>query len=119
MNISILVIDNDNANLDCVSKKLSLLGYAVYCAPGSSQAVEWLRTHKVDLVIADCRTGNMNGGRLLDLILNGNPGRIPIILMNDKRDSYLRMGFDGFLQKPFTMNELYSEVERVRLLIGN
>ncbi|MGA2939892.1 MAG: hypothetical protein ABSF52_22735 [Syntrophobacteraceae bacterium] len=55
----------------------------------------------------------MNGIQLRDLIRNGN-GKIPIILMTGERDQTLGVGFDGFLQKPFTMSELCSELDRVR-----
>jgi DNA-binding response OmpR family regulator len=62
--------------------------------------------------------GNMNGAQLRDLILNKNSERIPIILMTGRKDRNLGMGFDGFLQKPFTMSELHGEVERVLLSVG-
>jgi len=35
--------------------------------------------------------------------------------MTDEENSDLGTGFDGFLQKPFTMSELYREVEKVLL----
>jgi CheY-like chemotaxis protein len=56
---------------------------------------------------------NMDGIELRDLIRDGNRN-IPIILMTGERDHNLQNGFDGFLQKPFTMAELVSEVDRVR-----
>jgi CheY-like chemotaxis protein len=61
----------------------------------------------------DYQTEKMNGLQLRDLIRKGNR-EIPIILMTGESDHKLRVGFDGFLQKPFTMSELCSEVDRVR-----
>ena len=118
MDISILVVDDDEVHLKGVSRQLSYLGYSVYCARSGSEAVEWLKSHKVGLVITDYQMGNMSGAQLRDLIVNENPKRLPIILMTGRRDRNLPMGFDGFLQKPFTMSELHKEVERVLLTLG-
>jgi DNA-binding response OmpR family regulator len=40
-------------------------------------------------------------------------------LMTGEKDQKLRNGFDGFLQKPFSMGELLSEVDRVGASIGD
>jgi len=61
---------------------------------------------------------NITGVQSSDLIRDEN-GQIPIILMTGERDQELRVGFDRFLQEPFTMIELLSEEDRVKSSIVN
>jgi len=86
-----------------------MFGACCILPKGGAEAIDWLKSHQVDLVITDYQMGNMNGIELRDLIRNGNPKRIPIILMTGERDRDLQTGFGGFLQKPLTMGELYHE----------
>ena len=60
----------------------------------------------------------MSGIELRDHIRNEN-GKIPIVLMTGERDHTLGVGFNGFLQKPFTMLELLNEVGRLRPPTGD
>jgi len=113
MPIDILVVCDDDLQLDCVSEQLTHAGYIVHSALSGAAAIEWLRSHRVDMVITDFRMPHMNGAQLRELIRDEN-SKIPIILMTGERDHTLGAGFDGFLQKPFTMSELLSEVDRVR-----
>lgn len=118
MRISVLVVDDDRLVLDCVTEQLVHLGYLVHRAQSGEEAIARVRSHHIDVVITDYQMPNMNGVQLRDRISNGN-GEIPIILMTGERDPDLRKGFDGFLQKPFTLNELHGEVEGVRISISS
>jgi CheY-like chemotaxis protein len=94
------------------------LGYRAHGARSGAEAVRFMESHRVDIVLTDYRMGSMNGVQLRDLIRNGKQ-EIPVILMTGEGDPGLQVGFDGFLQKPFSMNELRKEVERVRSSIGD
>ncbi|MHC1728871.1 MAG: response regulator [Syntrophobacteraceae bacterium] len=117
MPIAILVVDDDKIMLDLVNHQLAHFGYNVHVARSGAEAIGWLKSHRVDMIITDYRMENMNGNQLRDRIRN-EIGQIPIIVMTGERDPKLRLGFDGFLQKPFSMTELRNEVERVRIGSG-
>lgn len=113
MSIEILVVDDDQFILDCVSQQLAHAGYIAHNALSGTEAVECLKALGVDMVITDYQMENMNGIQLRDHIRSNGNDQIPIILMTADRDQKLRAGFDGFLQKPFSMKELLSEVDKV------
>ncbi len=109
---SILVVDDDDMQLDCVTQQIIQLGHAAHGAQSGAEALRFLESHRVGMVITDYRMDTIDGVQLRDLIRTKNE-KIPIILMTGDGDPSLRNGFDGFLKKPFSMKDLRKEVERV------
>lgn len=76
MPIEILVVDDDELQIDCVTQQIVLLGYTVRSARSGMEALESLKAHRVDMVITDYRMENMNGVQLRDRIRK-EIGQIP------------------------------------------
>jgi CheY-like chemotaxis protein len=75
---------------------------------------------KFDLVIMDMIMPEMGGGETFDRLKKIDPD-VKVLLssgysINGQATKILRRGCDGFIQKPFNMNQLAEKVQKI--LIG-
>ncbi len=59
--IQILVVDDAEATLELLNRNLSSRGYKVFTRSGVAEAVEFLETHPVDLVVTDLKMPKISG----------------------------------------------------------
>jgi DNA-binding NtrC family response regulator len=112
----ILVVDDEQFMVHTLSKILELMGFDVVSAFGGKQAFDLFLSQKIDLVVSDLHMPDMNGVELLTSIKSRNP-EMPVILVTgygvDKaRESAGKWKADGFLGKPFKVNELKSLIQQ-------
>lgn len=74
----------------------------------------------VDLVITDYNMPGMNGLALIRRIREDRK-QIPVFLITaqadmDLRREALRQNCEGFMEKPFTLEEIIREIDRVEIL---
>ena len=79
-------------------------------ANDGNEALAKLRDNKYDLVFTDLRMPNMDGYDLLRAIKLHHPG-LPVVVVTgysvaDAQDAMLSAKADGFLNKPFKVNEI-------------
>ena len=72
---------------------------------------------KIDLVIMDMIMPGMNGGETFDRLRNIN-SNIKVLLssgysVNGQATKILRRGCDGFIQKPFNLNQLAEKIGEI------
>ena len=107
---TILVVDDDPANIDVISQMLSALGYTVLIAHGGLQAVDIYQSRKdIDLVILDMIMPGLSGGETFDKIKKINPN-VRVILssgysVTGQAKAILDRGVKVFIQKPFTAGD--------------
>jgi DNA-binding NtrC family response regulator len=106
----ILVVDDEQFMVHTLSKILDLMGYDVLSALGGREALDMYMSEHVDLVVSDVHMPDMNGIELLTSIKSHNP-QIPVILVTGygvekARESAGKCKADGFLGKPFKIQEL-------------
>lgn len=112
---TICVVDDDLAILEVVELVLQDEGYQVVV--NSGQEVEkMVNQHQPDLVLLDVWMQGLDGRDISRHIKqNLQPGqRLPIVLMSahsDAINSVNQARADGFLSKPFGMDELIQTVE--------
>ena len=116
----ILVVDDEQFMVHTLARILELMGFDVLSAFGGRQAYEMYLSQKVDLVVSDLHMPDMNGVELLTSIKSHNP-EMPVILVTgygvDKaRESAGTWKADGFLGKPFKVNELRSLIQQTLAL---
>jgi PAS domain S-box-containing protein len=107
----ILVVDDEALQRDVVSKMLTLLGYQVHTASSGEEAITYLHSHDVELVILDMRMDpGMNGLQTYQKIISFKPDQRTIIASGFSEDKAvkkaLRMGLVGLLKKPYSMKKL-------------
>ena len=111
----ILVVDDDSMNL--VRTKM-ILGkyYDVLFAESGEEALDKLKSEKVDLVLLDIEMPRMNGIETFER-MKDIPADIPVIFLTasgDEEDvkSAIKLGAVNYLTKPFQPHELMRRVAK-------
>ena len=115
---TILLVDDDEVTREVTSDMLETLGYTVVRAKDGLEAVEYYRSAHagIDLLILDMVMPKLGGGDCFKKCLSINP-QVKAILTtgydnNHSVQSVLNQGMIGFLQKPFSLEDLSREVSR-------
>lgn len=108
----ILIIDDDDTLLNVVSNMVSRLGHQVLICRSKNDIDEaLLQTDTFDYVLTDREMGALTGNDILKLFKQADPTK-PVYLMTARMDydtaKAKEEGFDGFLQKPFNLQNLES-----------
>ena len=117
MNKVILFVDDDADLRKWIKVLLDIEGYDVLEAEDGIEALKILKSNPVDLLISDILMPKMNGVELSIKVKHIKPNLKIIGLSGGGRLSAERVQktskkfFDRFLTKPFTNDELRSEVE--------
>ncbi|MBK6766038.1 MAG: response regulator [bacterium] len=99
-----------------LAKILEVLGYDVVSAFGGREAFDKFIAERVDLVVSDVHMPDMNGIELMASIKSRDP-EFPVILVTgygveDARKTAGEYHADGFLGKPFRIEELRQIIEK-------
>jgi PAS domain S-box-containing protein len=119
----ILVMDDDELIRETVGVLLDLLGYEVAFAADGDRALDMYRKAKesgapYDVVIMDLTIpGGRGGGVTIGDLLAFDPSAKAIVSSGYSNDAimsnYAQNGFAGVVVKPYTMDELDAELQRV------
>jgi len=107
---NILIVD-DNPNMSTLlSDILEIFDFKGNYASDGDEALDKLNKNKYDLVFTDLRMPKMDGMDLLKAIKSEHPD-IPVVVVTgysvaETRDEALSEKADGFLNKPFRVNDI-------------
>lgn len=112
----VLVVEDEEAVRDYVSRVLTMHGHTVLVANDGAQAVELMNDHHFDLLLSDIAMPMMDGISLALKVRATRP-HVPIILMtgfaNERQRAHnLSLLIEGLLSKPFTMDQLLGAVNK-------
>ncbi len=116
-NSKILVIDDDQVNINLITRYLTMIGYRVLSASNGPDGLALLQEHLPDLVLLDVIMPGMNGFQVCQTIREEYKIRhIPIVMVTslqeiEQRIAALEFGADDFLSKPFSIYELAARVK--------
>lgn len=106
----ILIAEDDDAILEVLKSILEGEGYQIFCPKTERGIYEVIRDENPSLVLLDIWLGGHDGGKIAkDLKAKNEKKEIPIIIMsanNETQEIAQSVGADGFLLKPFTIDEL-------------
>ena len=104
----ILVIDDDDGILTCLSKMFSYLGYEVKVAHDGEEGIELLKNdRRFKVVITDISMPRKNGNQVAKYMRDaGEFHDTPIVALTGNPDDADRELFDSVLTKPFEMNDI-------------
>ena len=115
---TILVVDDEPANLMVAEGALSPLGYTIITAPDTAAARKILEATRPDLMLLDV---NMPGQTGIEACAQwraeGLCDDVPIVLLTaldpgEHRSQGLAAGADDYLRKPFDLDALHRMVRR-------
>ncbi len=116
---TILLIDDEKMILDVGLELLEELGYTVLSAMNGQEAIDVFQKDQdnIDLVIMDMIMPGMGGGETFDRLKEINPA-VKVLLssgysINGQATKIIRRGCDGFIQKPFNMNQLAEKIQKI------
>lgn len=107
----ILVIDDEKAIGDLVSRVLSRKGHVVTTAVSGEEGLSLFSRQTFDLLLVDKNLGGMHGGEVISKIRLLRPG-FPSILMTAAPEPFALPPerLDGYLTKPFKSLKAVEEV---------
>jgi signal transduction histidine kinase/CheY-like chemotaxis protein len=116
---TLLVVDDEALVLDVAANMLEKLGYTALKAQSGSEAVDIFKAHKdeIKMVVLDIIMPDMGGREVYDQIKMINPD-VKVLLasgysVDGQAIELLERGCDGFMQKPFTVEELSGKIEQI------
>lgn len=119
--MNVLIVDDETVMLDSLRIALESSGYRVFQALGAQQAINILCQggRRIDLVATDYLMPAMNGIELLEAVRRTHP-LLPVIIMTAYAETRLvieamKNRCDGFIEKPFSLDQLIAEIERIKL----
>jgi two-component system cell cycle response regulator DivK len=113
----ILVVEDNELNLKLVRDVLSYAGYQVLEARSGEQGVKVAAECRPDLILMDLQLPGIDGTETLRQ-LRASPltQEVPVVAvtafaMREDRERAVRSGFDGYVEKPFSVRELPAQVQ--------
>ena len=119
--LTVVIAEDNPVNLMAAAGLAGKLGLKVLLAEDGKQALAHWISGGVDLILMDIQMPVMDGSEATRFIRQreqGSAAHTPIIAltahaMAGDRERLLAEGFDGYVAKPFLINELAAELERV------
>ena len=115
----LLLVEDEEELIRIVETYFRDEGYDVHIAMNAEEALVKLESFVPDVIVSDVRMGRMDGFQFLET-LKSMPARknIPFIFLTimDDRTSVERaaaIGADGYLTKPFDVEDLHEKVKQV------
>ncbi len=118
----ILIVD-DNPNMSTLlSDILEIFDFEGFHAENGKDALDRLSQSQYDMVFTDLRMPQMDGDDLLKAIKSEHPA-IPVVVVTgyatgDSREMELTQKADGFLHKPFKVDEIESILSNLLGMAG-
>jgi len=120
---SILIVDDESANIKLLSHTLSPI-YNVYAATNGKDALGVAEKHQPDIILLDIIMPDMDGYEVITALKKSErTNHIPVIFLTSKNDPEseargLDLGAADYIFKPFSQSLLLKRVE-IHLLLRN
>lgn len=116
MKSNILVVDDEPVARQSLTDILRLEGYTVNSVPNGQSAVEYVRTHPVELMIVDLRMPGMDGLEVVQVVNQISPETEVILLTafgsTESAVQALRLRIHDYLLKPAPPVQVVNSVKK-------
>ncbi|MDY6988351.1 MAG: PAS domain S-box protein [Thermodesulfobacteriota bacterium] len=116
---TVLLVDDEDMIIEVGREMLTALGYKVIAASSGRRALELYEEKKgeIDMVVLDLVMPDMGGAEVYERLKEISP-KVKVLLssgysMDDRAQDILKRGCNGFIQKPFNMNELSVKLRQI------
>lgn len=111
---TILVVDNDSAARMIIEKILVHEGHGAVQAISGNEALAFLKSYSIDLVVSDIQMDDGDGVDLLrnmrSQIMNAPPLLFVSAQMDHTETELLQLGAVAYIAKPFSMADFLSKI---------
>lgn len=116
MKSNILVVDDEPVARQSLSDILRLEGYTVNAVPNGQAAVEYVRTHPVELMVVDLRMPGMDGLEVVQVVNQISPETEVILLTafgtTESAIQALRLRIHDYLLKPASPAQVIASIKK-------
>lgn len=116
MKSSVLIVDDEPVARKSLTDILRLEGYSVASAPNGQAAIEYVRTHPVELMVVDLRMPGMDGLEVVQVVNQLAPDTEIILLTafasTETAIQALRLRIHDYLQKPAPPAQILASVKK-------
>jgi len=116
---TILLVDDESMIIEVGQSMLEKLGYHVMAARNGKEALEIYvkQKNEIDLIILDMIMPGMGGGEIYDRLKEIDKD-VKVLLssgysINGQAEEIMKRGCKGFIQKPFSLNDLSNRVKKI------
>jgi len=112
----IMIVEDNDYNRDILRRRLDREGYNVIECVNGREAIETLKTEKVDMILLDIMMPEMNGYEVLEILKNDDELKnIPVIVISalseiDNAVKCIELGAEDHLPKPFSPTLLRARI---------
>jgi CheY-like chemotaxis protein len=116
---TILAVDDEKGNLSLTKQILENLGYRVFTAESGQEAIAIFKESgkDIDLIILDMIMPGMSGRKVFDTLRAMAPAAKILLSsgysINGEAQQLMDQGCNGFIQKPFRIQELSKKIREV------
>jgi len=117
--LSILIAEDNFINQKLLLDVLASQGYSCDAVSNGFEVLETVKKKKYDLILMDIQMPGMTGEETMKQVKALSKVDCPKIIavtayaMADDRGKYLESGMDGYISKPFRVDELIAEIKKV------
>ena len=115
----VLLVEDNDLNLDMLSRRLRRRGYEVMAATSAGGLVERVRRERPDLVLMDLGLPDVDGFAATEALrAEADLKQLPIVALSahalaSDRDRALAAGCDDFATKPVELDRLVEQMQRL------
>ncbi|MBO6195806.1 MAG: response regulator [Bacilli bacterium] len=117
-NKRILVVDDNELNLKVADRALSDLEAKIDNVQSGIEAIKYVKKNKYDVILLDIMMPEMNGEETLQELKKIEGFDTPVVALTadaltGAKDKYLSEGFDGYIAKPFTRDQIKEKLDKI------
>lgn len=112
--ICVLIVDDDEDIRQVIADALADAGYVTHPVSGGREAIGAAQRERPHLILLDVRMPHVDGWQVLEELRVEAGPQTPVVVMTagyDAQDRALAAGAQGYLGKPFDLDDLISTVE--------
>ena len=113
----VLIVDDNKLNIKVAEKALTFLEVSSESALSAKEALDMIATNNYDLVLMDIMMPEISGDKCL-LTMKERGYNVPVIALtadavSGAKEKYLSIGFDDYIAKPFTKDEIKEKLTKI------
>ncbi|WP_156955728.1 GAF domain-containing protein [Solidesulfovibrio alcoholivorans] len=119
-NEQILIVEDDKINQLAISSFVQRIGHTPTCANDGLEALDILKSKKIDLILMDIQMPNLDGIQTTKTIRSSKDtySTLPIIAltahaMPGDKENFLANGMNSYLSKPINFEELKQAINQI------